>query len=143
MNILMMTNTYAPHVGGVARSVEGLAGAFRARGHQVLVAAPLFKDTPENERGVIRFPAVKDFNGSAFSVPMPAPLRLVAALKQFRPEIIHSPHPFLLGGTALRVAAARRLPVVFTYHTMYEKYTHYAPGDSQTMKHFVMDLVRG
>jgi len=143
MNILMMTNTYAPHVGGVARSVEGFAGAFRAHGHQVLVAAPLFKGTPENERGVIRFPAVKDFNGSAFSVPMPAPLRLVAALKQFRPEIIHSHHPFLLGGTALRVAAARRLPVVFTYHTMYEKYTHYVPGDSQTMKHFVVDLVSG
>jgi len=33
--------------------------------------------------------------------------------------------------------------VVFTHHTMYEKYTHYVPGDSHQMKRFVLDLVTG
>ena len=36
MNILMVTNTYAPHVGGVARSVETFARAYRDAGHRVL-----------------------------------------------------------------------------------------------------------
>ena len=30
--------------------------------------------------------------------------------------------------TALRIGAAHDVPIVFTYHTMYERYTHYLPG---------------
>lgn len=41
MNILMLTNTYKPHVGGVARSVEAFAAELRRRGHRVLVVAPV------------------------------------------------------------------------------------------------------
>jgi glycogen synthase len=40
MNIVMLTNTYTPHVGGVARSVEAFAAEYRGRGHRVLVVAP-------------------------------------------------------------------------------------------------------
>ena len=43
MNILMMTNTYRPHVGGVARSVEFFTAEFRRQGHDVLVVAPRFE----------------------------------------------------------------------------------------------------
>ena len=143
MNILMMTNTFTPHVGGVARSVEGYTDAFRRLGHRVLVAAPLFKGAPAGERDVVRFPAVRDFNGSDFSVPVPKPLGLLSSLKAFRPEVVHAHHPFLLGGTALRVATARDLPLVFTHHTLYEQYTHYVPGDSQALKRFAIDLVTG
>lgn len=143
MNIVMFTNTYAPHVGGVARSVEAFAGAFRRRGHRVLVVAPLFPGVSSDEREVIRFPAVQHFSGSDFSVPVPVPGRVASTLRRFRPEIVHSHHPFLLGDTALRVAASRNLPVVFTHHTLYEEYTHYVPGDSPRLKRFVLDLVSG
>jgi 1,2-diacylglycerol 3-alpha-glucosyltransferase len=143
MNILMLTNTFIPHVGGVARSVQGFTEEFRRRGHQVLVAAPLFKGTPDSERDVVRFPAVQHFNGSNFSLPVLEPVRLISRLRAFHPEVVHSHHPFLLGGTALRIAATQNLPLVFTYHTMYDKYTHYAPGDSPRLKRFVVDLVTG
>lgn len=143
MKILMMTNTYTPHVGGVARSVQGFADAFRMQGHEVLIAAPWFRGAPPNEPGVVRCPAVRDFNGSPFSVPLPQALRQMSALRRFQPEVVHSHHPFLLGGTALRVAAARGLPVVFTHHTIYEQYTHYVPGDSPALKRFVIDVVSG
>jgi len=86
---------------------------------------------------------VQHFNGSDFSVPVPVPRRLASALKQFRPDIVHSHHPFLLGDMALRVAAVRGLPLVFTHHTLYELYTHYVPGDSPRLKHFVVELVSG
>lgn len=39
MNICMMTNTYLPHVGGVARSVSTFAEEYKKLGHQVLVIA--------------------------------------------------------------------------------------------------------
>lgn len=140
---MMLTNTYAPHVGGVARSVEGFAGEFRKLGHRVVIAAPIFDGAPKEERDVIRFPAMQRFNGSDFSVPLPVPGKLSSALRKFPPAVVHSHHPFLLGDTALRVAAGRKIPIVFTHHTLYEKFTHYVPGDSAKMKRFIVELVTG
>lgn len=143
MNILMATNTFSPHVGGVARSVQAFSSEFRRKGHRVVVVAPVFERTPPEETDVVRVPAIQNFNGSDFSVPMPVSGKVVSALKTFAPQIVHSHHPFLLGDMALRIAASRDIPVVFTHHTMYEKYTHYVPGDSRQMKRFVLNLVTG
>ncbi len=139
----MVTNTFLPHVGGVARSVSGFTAEFRKRGHRVVVVAPIFEGIPERETDVVRIPAVQNFNGSDFSVPVLATGKVISALKTFPPQVVHSHHPFLLGDTALRVAATRDIPVIFTHHTMYEKYTHYVPGDSPRLKRFVLDLVTG
>ncbi len=143
MNIVMMTNTYLPHVGGVARSVASSAAWLRARGHCVLVAAPTFEGSPEVERDVVRVRAIQHFNGSDFSMPLPATAPLHRALERFGPDLVHSHHPFLLGDTALRVAAAFDLPIVFTHHTMYEHFTHYVPLDSPRMKRFAIELATG
>ena len=143
MNILMVTNTFTPHVGGVARSVQGFSNEFRRRGHRVLVVAPFFEGTPEQETDVVRIPALQHFSGSDFSVPVPVPGRVAAALRAFAPDIVHSHHPFLLGDTALRVAARHRIPVVFTHHTLYENYIHYVPVDSPRLRRFVLDLTTG
>jgi 1,2-diacylglycerol 3-alpha-glucosyltransferase len=143
MKILMMTNTFTPHVGGVARSVESFTEALRRSGHRVLVSAPSFDGYPADEADVIRFPAWQNFHNSEFSVPMPVPGRLMAALKEFQPDIVHSHHPFLLGDTALRIAALRGIPAVFTHHTMYERYTHYLPMDSPRLRRFAIELAVG
>ncbi len=140
MKIAMMTNTYLPHVGGVARSVAWFAEAFRQRGHEVLVIAPTFDEAAEDPPFVVRVPAIQRFNGSDFSVRLPIPGLLTARLDSFHPDVIHAHHPFLLGDTALRVAAALDRPLVFTHHTMYERYTHYVPGDSSALQRFVMTL---
>lgn len=143
MNIAMFTNTFTPHVGGVARAVSGLAEGLRTRGHRVLVVAPTFPGMPKNEEGVVRIPAVQRFAGSDFSMPLPITLPLTAELDAFDPDIVHSHHPFLLGDTALRVAAGRRIPAVFTYHTRYELYGHYVAQDSEVMKRLVVKLALG
>ena len=54
--------------------------------------------------------------------------------------MLHSHHPFLLGDSALRLAWSRRLPLVFTHHTMYEQYTHYVPLDSDALKRFAIQM---
>ncbi|RZU99650.1 glycosyltransferase [Spiribacter vilamensis] len=140
MNIVMMTNTYTPHVGGVARSVSAMTEGLRDRGHRVLVVAPVFPDMPADEPDVVRIPAIQNFNGSDFSVVLPVPGQLDEALDAFEPDVIHAHHPFLIGSTALRVAARRGCPLVFTHHTLYEAYTHYVPGDSTALKRFVVAL---
>lgn len=139
----MFTNTYLPHVGGVARSVDFFAQDLRALGHRVLVVAPTFPETMgpgENSEQVLRVPAVQNFNGSDFSVKIPVPFIIGQHIDDFKPDIIHSHHPFLMGDTALRIARKRELPLVFTHHTLYEQYTHYVPLDSEAMKKFVIEL---
>ncbi|MDH3376227.1 MAG: glycosyltransferase [Gammaproteobacteria bacterium] len=141
MNILMMTNTFSPHVGGVARSIKAFSAEYRQRGHRVLVVAPTFDGVdPNNESDVIRIPAIQHFRGSDFSVALPVPGILQPAIDKFKPDVIHSHHPFLIGGTALRVAHTHGLPLIYTNHTKYENYTHYLPGDSERLKRFVISL---
>jgi 1,2-diacylglycerol 3-alpha-glucosyltransferase len=140
VNILMMTNTYLPHVGGVARSIDRFVKRYQNLGHHVMIVAPEFNDMPENESHVIRTPSIRNFNHTDFSVVLPVPHRLSAAVKEFEPDIVHSHHPFLLGGTALRIAHTFNIPLVFTHHTRYEDYTHYMPGNSAWMKRFVERL---
>lgn len=140
MNIVIFTNTFTPHVGGVARSVSAFTEAYRERGHRVLIVAPEFARAPENEQGVIRIPAIQNFNASDFSVALPIPTGLNDKLEAFQPDIIHSQHPFLLGMTAVRAARYFQVPLVFTHHTLYEQYTHYVPGDSPLLRRFVIEL---
>jgi glycosyltransferase involved in cell wall biosynthesis len=143
MNICMMTNTYLPHVGGVARSVSTFAEEYRRRRHRVLVVAPEFegKRLPPRAAALVeRVPAIQKFNGSDFSVKLPIVGGLTPRLDAFAADIIHAHHPFLLGDTALRIAATKNAPVIFTHHTRYEDYTHYVPFDSPTLKEVAINL---
>lgn len=142
MKICMMTNTYLPHVGGVARSVSTFAHEYIRLGHEVLVVAPTFPGKPllpEIEAIVERVPSLQNFNGSDFSVRLPFAATLSDRLDRFDADIIHAHHPFLLGDTALRVAMNKNVPIVFTHHTRYEDYTHYVPF-SDALKDIAIEL---
>jgi glycosyltransferase involved in cell wall biosynthesis len=140
MKIAMFTNTYLPHVGGVARSVSTFEEELRRRGHEVKTVAPRFGDAEDSTADILRVPAIQRFNGSDFSVQLPQPGLIARFLDDFHPQVVHSHHPFLLGDSALRYAWARRLPIVFTHHTLYEQYTHYVPLDSQAMKRVAIQM---
>lgn len=143
MKVVMFTNTYLPHVGGVARSVERFRNRLMREGVQVLVVAPKFSENTEKEDKsgeVIRINAIQNFNGSDFSVAMPLSVGLQKQVSDFQPDLIHSHHPFLLGNTARRVAGIMRIPLVFTHHTMYEHYLHYVPAMAKNMKSAVIQL---
>jgi glycosyltransferase involved in cell wall biosynthesis len=140
MKVAMFTNTYLPHVGGVARSVSTFEQALRERGHDVRIVAPRFEGAEESTEHVLRTPAVQNFNGSDFSVTIPQPGLIADFITSIEPNILHSHHPFLLGDAALRVAWTRRLPLVFTHHTLYEHYTHYVPLASETLQRAVVQM---
>jgi glycosyltransferase involved in cell wall biosynthesis len=122
----MATNTYLPHVGGVANAVDRMVRSLRKLGHEVIVVAP--GDSPvapihADRQGVIRVPAIPAVAGSDFSLPLPVTERLTQVIAAFDPHIIHSHHQFSLGKAAL--AAARKLgkPIVVTVHTFLENMT--------------------
>ncbi len=143
MNILMMTNTYLPHVGGVANSVATFTRELRQRGHRVMVVAPQYDDHKEDEPDLVRLPAIQHFSGSDFAVIVPVPTFLHHRLQGFQPHIVHAHHPYLVGSTAVRIAKKLDRPLVYTQHTMFEEYTHYVPIGHQRLKHFVTRLSTG
>ena len=142
MNILMMTNTYKPLLGGLERSVEIFTKEYRKLGHTVMIVAPEFPNM-QPEEGVIRIPAIQNFNGSDFSIQLPIPGVMSEALVDFKPHLIHTHHPFLIGDTALRMATKYNAPLVFTHHTLYEENVHYVPGNDEALKRFVVELSTG
>jgi len=96
MKICMFTNTYLPHVGGVARSVSMFTEDLRQMGNDVLVIAPEYPDSDrrsENGRDILRVPAIQNFNGSDFSVRIPLPFIIDDTIDNFKPDVIHSHHP--------------------------------------------------
>jgi len=143
MNILMMTNTYLPHVGGVARSVATFTQELRRLGHRVIVVSPEYDKDTNDEEDTIRVPAIQHFNGSDFSAMIPIPGFLEVHLRDFQPDIVHSHHPFLMGSTAVRISTKYQAPLVYTQHTMFEQYTHYVPVNLPQMKPFVVSLCTG
>jgi len=143
MNIVYLTNTFTPHIGGVARSIEAFSSRLRDRGHRVLVIAPEFPDMAPPESDLIRISAIQNFNASDFSVVLPIPKGLREELIDFEANVVHSHHPFLLGTTALRLARSLDLPLLFTHHTLYEQYVHYVAPESEMVSKFIMELATG
>ncbi len=143
MNILMMTNTYLPIVGGLELSIASFTAEYRKRGHRVKIVAPEFKNSPPKEADVIRVPALKNFNGSKYSIKLPIPVFFIKALGRFKPDIIHTHHPFLMGDTALRLAYAHNVPLIFTHHSLYEENIHCTPWASGAIKKFIIQLSTG
>ncbi len=144
MNILMVANTYLPIVGGLERSIEAFSREYRRAGHRTVIVSPAHEDQPEQEEDVVRVPALQKVRGTGYSLGLPTLGFLARALRSFQPSIIHSHHPFLLGGTAVRLAAAAGVPLVFTYHTMYEMYSYQIPGgDSPLVQQFLVELAAG
>lgn len=129
-------------IGGVSRSIFTLSEDLQARGHEVLIVAPTYaaQGNDDERQNVFRVPAIRNFNGSDFSLRIPLPFIIRERLDAFRPDFIHSHHPYLLGDAALREARRRGVPLVFTHHTLYEAYTHYIPLNSRAMKRFVVSL---
>ncbi len=143
MNILMVTNTYLPIVGGLELSIESFTTEYRKRGHRVKIVAPEFDNSPAKESDVIRVPALKNFNGSKYSIKLPVPVFFSETLKGFKPDVIHTHHPFLMGDTAVRLAYANNVPLIFTHHSLYEENIHCMPWAEEALKKFIIGLSIG
>lgn len=142
LTILMLTNTYAPIMGGLERSIQTFSSEFRRRGHRAIVVAPAHEGAPEREAHVIRLPAFQRFSGTDFSVNIPIPGLLAGVMDRFRPDVLHAHHPFLMGDIALRLASQYHVPLVFTYHTLFEQYSDFLLK-GEAGKRFVSELATG
>jgi glycosyltransferase involved in cell wall biosynthesis len=127
VRIALFTNNYLPFTGGVTIAVETLRGGLEERGHEVWIFAPEFPARPAGERRVVRYPSIPAPTYPEFSLAIPWSSRIAERVRALDVDLFHAHHPFLLGPTARRLADRLGRPLVFTYHTRYEKYAHYVP----------------
>jgi 1,2-diacylglycerol 3-alpha-glucosyltransferase len=132
LKIVFVTNNYTPYSGGVVSSINSCAAALRECGHEVyIITLDFLKNKQEygDEPYVIRISCFMRFmyKKNHMAIPWRADSQVKSILGNFKPDIIHVHHPFLLGQSARKAAKKLGIPVVFTYHTMYELYMHYMP----------------
>jgi len=127
VRIGFVTTTYLPSRNGVATSTALFAQGLRDLGHEVSIYAPNHPARPPAEQGVYRLPSTSMGTPADYPVllwPNPA---AVAGLPLRGTDIFHTMHPFLPGILARFWARRFQTPSVFTAHTQYEQYLHYAP----------------
>lgn len=142
MRIAVFTNCYHPLVNGVVGAVSLLRKGFMELGHQVDIFAPKFDDYIDAEPGIYRYPAVDLTRKVKYPVAIPYSPKISRILKDMDFDIIHSHHPFVLGPLALKLARSRKRPIVYTFHTQYDQYTHYVPLPSPLVRWFSKNQVR-
>lgn len=114
-------------LGGVPTAVETVRQGLAALGHDVIVVAPRMAGSDSPDASVLRVPAVPAPTYPDFALALPVTPSLRRRLRALDLDVYHAQHPFLLGRTARRLARATGRPLVFTYHTLYDKYAHYVP----------------
>lgn len=126
MKILITSDWYAPAVNGVVTSILNLRRELTARGHEVRVLT-LAEGMHSFEKDGVYYLGSLD----AGLIYPGARLRSLAAgqaVEQFirwKPDLVHSQCEFSTFSLAKRIARAVNAPLIHTYHTVYEDYTHY------------------
>ena len=140
MRVALFTNNYVPFCGGVTISVETLRRGLEARGHEVWVLAPRFPGAVDDPPRVLRYPSIPATTYPDFPLAIPFARRLAARVRDLDVDVFHAHHPFLLGPAAARLARRLGRPLVFTYHTRYEKYAHYVPFSRAVVERAAVEL---
>ncbi len=125
MNIGIFTDTYYPHVNGVATSIKMLEEQLRKRGHNVYIfttSNPLVKEPNSN---VFRLPSMPFVFLPTYRIAFFYSPKLLFKMKKFNLDIIHTQTEFSIGIFGKIASEFLKIPVVHTYHTMYEDYVHY------------------
>jgi 1,2-diacylglycerol 3-alpha-glucosyltransferase len=127
VRIALFTNNYLPFCGGVTISVETLRRGLESSGHEAWVFGPRLAGAEDVSAKVVRYPSIPVATYPEFALAVPYSRRIDRLVTALDFDVIHAHHPFLLGPAARRLARRNRRPLVFTYHTRYEKYAHYVP----------------
>jgi len=114
-------------LGGVPTAVETIRRGLAALGHEAVIIAPRMAGADDSGASVVRVPAIPAPTYPDFALPLPLGPTLTRRLLDLGLDVFHAHHPFLLGVSARRLARAAGRPLVFTYHTLYERYAHYVP----------------
>ncbi len=127
MRIGIFTETYTPYISGLVTSEVMLKNALEKLGHEVyVVTANLesFKYEYNEEERILKIPGIPTgiYDSRLTSI---YPVKAVNKIRSWKLDVIHSQTEFAIGTFARLLAKQYNIPLVHTYHTLYEDYIHY------------------
>ncbi len=128
MRIALFTDTYPPQINGVAASTYILRNELEKHGHEVYVVTTYKgsgKHKWDEDHKILSLAGVQ--LKFLYGYVMTSPFH-VSALEEIRAlnlDMIHVQTEFGVGIFARICAKQLKIPLVSTYHTTYEDYTHY------------------
>ena len=127
MRIGIFTDSYTPYISGLVTSEVMLKEALEKLGHEVYIVTANLKDFHyeyNEEEKTIRVPGIPT---GIYDSRLTAiyPVQAIQTIKNWNLDVIHSQTEFGIGTFARIIAKQFDIPIVHTYHTMYEDYVHY------------------
>lgn len=125
MRIGLFTDCYYPQINGVVTSVKMLRDELIKQGHQVYVITVKVPDYKVKESSVIRVNSIPFAKWKEFRIALPFIISMYYKIRKLKLDIIHTHTEFSIGILGRFLSWSLQIPMVHTYHTMYEDYTHY------------------
>lgn len=127
MRIGLFTDTFPPEINGVANSTAILRNVLEEHGHTVFVVCTgLNRGNVWEENGrVLRISGVELPFLYGYVMASPFHRKLIQTIAGLKLDIIHVQTEFGVGMFAHACAKKLGIPMVNTYHTTWEDYTHY------------------
>ncbi len=126
MKVLITSDWYKPVINGVVTSVINLANGLEEKGHEVRIVT-LSNNMRSHVDGNVTYigsvSAGKIYPNARIRVSLSR--KLINELIEWKPDIIHSQCEFSTFIIAKYIARKCDAPIVHTYHTVYEDFTHY------------------
>lgn len=125
MKILITTDVFIPTVNGVVTSIVNLSKQLLERGHDVRILTLSENNYSKKEGNVyyIKSFGVKVYPNARATINFHN--KYIEEIINWKPDIIHSQSEFTSFIFAKRISKKLNIPIIHTYHTMYEYYTHY------------------
>jgi glycosyltransferase involved in cell wall biosynthesis len=124
MRLTLVTETYFPQVNGVSRTLGQLVRRLTELGDSVQLVLPDYGAAAEHEPTVrvraVTLPFYKELH-----LPLPPFRSACRAIDRFQPDLIHIATEATLGWSVLRHARSRGIPVVSSFHTNFDQYSHH------------------
>ncbi|MBO9130911.1 glycosyltransferase family 1 protein [Bacillus sp. 165] len=129
MKIAIFTDTFAPQVNGVAKTLERFTKYLERNNMSYHVFAP--QNTAE-ENFVANVKKMRSIPLALYPecrIAIPNPISIKRELLAFQPDIIHVATPFNMGLCGMYYAKKLDIPLVGSYHTDFDAYLHYYKMD--------------
>ncbi|TVX99752.1 glycosyltransferase family 4 protein [Cohnella terricola] len=123
IRLALFTDTYAPEMNGVAKTLERWTAYLRSRGVACQVFAPSRprKEDPAPDLAE-RLRSMRFFLYPELRFAVPQMAGAESKLLEFNPTVVHVATPFGVGVTGRQLALKHGIPLVASHHTHYVRY---------------------
>lgn len=127
LRVAIFSDSALPILNGVSVSIDLLVRGLRNQGHSVHIFTAAHFRYRDPDPNTYRFHAVETPWTKNYPLAFPPFYGMLRKFRQHDFDIIHTHTPWTIGFVGLRWAESHELPIVSTYHTLYDRYAHYIP----------------